>query len=153
MLVDPRMYLHLAIPPGKDRWLATPIKSCFGMAPGKSAPYHPCIVSLPTFIIKKSTIHVSIYHDHGWYGYMNPPLQQFCINLRKIPTDPPGTYPMYPKNHQIWNSQVVEGLGYVPGVCWTFLPGTPNNQSFMVVSTGWFQITIHKKLVVSPNIH
>ena len=36
----------------------------------------------------------------------------------------PGTYPRYPKT-QIWkdclHEQVVEGPGYVPGVCWSFL--------------------------------
>ena len=44
-------------------------------------------------------------------------------SLRKI-QQIPGTDPRYPKI-QIWqdflHQQVVEGLGYVPGVCWSFL--------------------------------
>ena len=47
----------------------------------------------------------------------------FCWFLRKI-QQIPGTDPRYPKI-QIWqdilHQQVVEGLGYVPGVCWSFL--------------------------------
>ncbi len=43
--------------------------------------------------------------------------------LRKF-QQTPGTYPRYPKK-PIWkdflHKQVVEGLGYVPGVCWNFL--------------------------------
>ena len=43
--------------------------------------------------------------------------------LRKF-QQTPGTYPRYPKI-PIWkdflHKQVVEGLGYVPGVCWNFL--------------------------------
>ena len=45
------------------------------------------------------------------------------LPLRKI-QQIPGTDPRYPKI-QIWqdflHQQVVEGLGYVPGVCWSFL--------------------------------
>ena len=45
------------------------------------------------------------------------------VFLRKI-QQIPGTDPRYPKI-QIWqdflHQQVVEGLGYVPGVCWSFL--------------------------------
>ena len=45
------------------------------------------------------------------------------LSLRKS-QQTPGTYPSHPKI-QIWKDflqkQVVEGLGYVPGVCWRFL--------------------------------
>ena len=41
------------------------------------------------------------------------------ISLRNF-QQTPGTDPRYPKI-QIWHKQVVEGLGYVPGVCWNFL--------------------------------
>ena len=39
-------------------------------------------------------------------------------------------------------------------VTWGFLdiPGTLNNQIFIVVSIGWFQ-TFTSEMVVSPNIH
>ena len=48
---------------------------------------------------------------------------QSCLILRKF-QQTPGTDPRYPKI-QIWkdflHKQVVEDLGYVPGVCWSFL--------------------------------
>ena len=53
-------------------------------------------------------------------GWFNHHLEKVLRKIQQIP----GTDPRYPKI-QIWqdflHQQVVEGLGYVPGVCWSFL--------------------------------
>ena len=57
------------------------------------------------------------------------------LNLRKIQQNP-RTNPSYPKI-QIWrdflHKQVVEGLGYVPGVCWSFLRLNLHNSKLEVI--------------------
>ncbi len=116
----PAVELHLPprILPEQQQQPLLRLQGQRGVPPGAK----PCGAKVGTPGVAVGSMEKLRWPKKAWAKPSNAIVGRY-FNLRKI-QQTPGTDPRYPKI-QIWrdflHKQVVEGLGYVPGVCWSFL--------------------------------